>query len=263
MALAEKKQYKEQNNTLISERRYDMFNSGMAPSLSDIAAVTKNGDNGGWGNGEGWWVLIILLALFGWGGYGNGNNAGTNGGTGSEIQRGFDTSAITTKLDALSNGICSLGYDQLSQMNGIQNSINQASVTNMQNANALSAAITNCCCENRQGQADIKYAMASDTCAITNAINQASQNIMQNDNANYRQLHDENVQIQMENYKTQIANLQQQLNNCDRDRSNNEQSAYLLSQLKMPQPVPAWQVPNPNYPWGPFGINQNFNSGCC
>ena len=46
-----------------------MFNS--SPSLADIAAVTGgNRNDGAWGDG-GWWVLIILFALFGgWGGYG-------------------------------------------------------------------------------------------------------------------------------------------------------------------------------------------------
>lgn len=41
------------------------------PSLADIAAVTDgNRNNSGWGDGNGWWVLIILFALFGWGGNG-------------------------------------------------------------------------------------------------------------------------------------------------------------------------------------------------
>lgn len=52
-----------------------MFNS--SPSLADIAAVTGgNRNDGAWGDG-GWWVLIILFALFGgWGGYGFGGNGG-------------------------------------------------------------------------------------------------------------------------------------------------------------------------------------------
>lgn len=36
-----------------------MFNANM-PSLSDIAAVTGNDRDGGWG-GNGWWIIIILL----------------------------------------------------------------------------------------------------------------------------------------------------------------------------------------------------------
>lgn len=55
-----------------------MFN-GNSPSLADIAAVTGNNKDG-WGDGNGWWVLIILFAIFGgWGngfggGYGNGGD---------------------------------------------------------------------------------------------------------------------------------------------------------------------------------------------
>ena len=38
-----------------------MFNANM-PSLSDIAAVTGNDRDGGWG-GNGWWIIIILLCF--------------------------------------------------------------------------------------------------------------------------------------------------------------------------------------------------------
>lgn len=81
-----------------------MFNMS-APSLADIAAVTRNNDgNDGWGGNNGWWILIILFALFGWGrgGYGYGGNDGGCGcATAGDIQRGFDTSAIVGKLDCL------------------------------------------------------------------------------------------------------------------------------------------------------------------
>lgn len=41
-----------------------MFNSN-GPSLADIAAVTGNRNNDGFGEGNGWWILIILFAIFG------------------------------------------------------------------------------------------------------------------------------------------------------------------------------------------------------
>lgn len=49
-----------------------MFN-GNSPSLADIAAVTGNNKDV-WGDGNGWWVLIILFAIFG--GWGNGFGGG-------------------------------------------------------------------------------------------------------------------------------------------------------------------------------------------
>ena len=92
-----------------------MFNTGAMPSLADIAAVTGNKNDGGWGDGNGWWVLIILFAIFGgWGNGGWGGN-GANGGatpyatsalTQADLQRGFDTQSIVSKLDGISNGLC-------------------------------------------------------------------------------------------------------------------------------------------------------------
>lgn len=75
------------------------------------------------------------------GGNRNGNNNGMPSvvymdrgvGSGSgEVQRGFDTSTIISKLDGINNGICSLGYDQLAQMNGVNTSIMQTGY-NIQN----------------------------------------------------------------------------------------------------------------------------------
>lgn len=249
-----------------------MFNAGM-PSLADIAAVTGNRNNdGGFGDGNGWWVLIILFALFGgWGNNGYGGNAGGGSyGVSADIQRGFDTQSIINKLNGLENGICSLGYDQLAQMNGINsnimqtgfgitNAIAQASVANMQNTNALSTQLAQCCCENREGQAQIRYDMATDTCAITTAINQAAQNIMQNDNCNYRQLHDEMVAAQMAAKDEKIAEQASVIQALNLAQSQATQNNYLINQLR-PSPVPAFSVPNPFTGYGYGCYNQQ---NCC
>ncbi len=201
-----------------------MFENGNGLSLSDIAAVTNNDGIGG---NNGWWILIILFALFG--GWGNGSygsaGAANNYVLGSDfatIQRqlsdGFG--ATEGKLDSISNGICSLGYDQLSQMNGIN--------TNISN---LGYQLQQCCCENKQAIAQVRYDMATGNNAITNAINTAAQQIMQNDNANYRQLHDENVAIQMAAKDDRIAALTAQINALNLAASQQAQNAYLISQL--------------------------------
>lgn len=211
-----------------------MFNSNM-PSLSDIAAVTGNRNDGGWGDGNGWWVLIILFAIFGgwggnngWGNNGNGGYAATAA-TQADIQRGFDTSAVTNKLNGIENGLCDGFYGMntavMSGTNTLQNAIQQAStanlqntytlqnaiqqdaVANMQNTNSISRQLADCCCENRAAIAQVRYDNATNTCAITTAINQLGQTIIQNDNANYRALHDELVAIQMANKDAKIAEL--------------------------------------------------------
>ncbi len=225
-----------------------MFNSNM-PSLSDIAAVTGNHNNDGFGDGNGWWILIILFAIFGgWGNGGWNNNAGdARPATQGDVQRGFDTQTVVSKLDGISNGLCDGFYAMNSSMLtgfntlqnsiqqgnfGLQNAIQQNTVANMQNTNAIATQLANCCCENREAIAQVRYDMATDTCAITTAINQASQNIMQNCNANYRALHDEIVSIQMAAKDEKIAEQASLINALNLSASQSNQNAYLVEQMK-------------------------------
>ena len=252
-----------------------MFNAG-SPSLADIAAVTGNNrrDGGdGFGDGNGWWVLIILFALFGGWGNGNGFGGGNGGGAvpvvGADLQRGFDTESINRQLAGISNGICSLGYDQLAQMNtlntnimqtgfGITNAIQQDAVAGMQQANAVQTQLADCCCENRAAIAQVRYDMQTDTCAVTNAINQAARDITDNANANYRQLHDEFVQSQMDSKNEKIAEQQSLIQGLNLAASQANQNQYLINQLR-PCPVPAYSVPNP---YAGCGCNP-YGQTCC
>lgn len=133
----------------------------------------------------------------------------------------------------------------LQGFNGQQMATMQGNYDTQTAINGLSSQLANCCCENRQGQADIKYAMATDTCAITNSISSAARDITDNANANYRQLHDELVAMRMEDKDAQIAELTRQLGQKDLAASQCAQNAYLISQLH-PSPIPAFNVPNPN-----------------
>lgn len=246
-----------------------MFNSG-SPSIADIAAVTDGNRNSGWANGDGWWALIILFALFG--GWGRGGLFGGNGGgcdsacaTVGDVQRGFDNQGVTNKLNGLENGLCSLGYDQLAQMNTlgntviqtgyqIQNAIQQDTIAGMQQANAIQSQLADCCCENRQAIAQVRYDMASDTCAVTTAIANAARDITENQNANYRALHDEIVANRIEDKNAQIADLQSQVQALNLAQSQANQNQYLISQLR-PCPQPAYITCNP---WG-----GQIYGGCC
>lgn len=222
-----------------------MFNMN-TPSLADIAAVTRSNDNDGFGGNNGWWILIILFALFGWGngGYGYGSGGATGGcATSGDLQRGFDTQTVVTKLDGISNGLCSLGYDQLAQMNGInqnisttgfgiQNSITQMGIANMQDTNALSRQLADCCCENRQAIAQVRYDMATDACATKTAINEMGQTIMQNDNANYRALNDRLTQQEITALKDRIAQQDQTINALNLAISQRNQTDSIVTQVR-------------------------------
>ena len=260
-----------------------MFGGSGAPSLADIAAVTDNNRNcnDGFGGGNGWWVLIILFAIFGgWGrggygcGYGNGDSGGGFAATQADIQRGFDTQSIIDKLNGINSGLCdgfyAMNTSMLNGFNnnnmailqgnfGLQQAINADTVANMQNTNALQTQLADCCCQNKQGQAQIQYQMATDTCAITTAVNQAAQNIMQNDNANYRQLHDEMVANRLSDKDETINQLRQQLFAYTLNSSQANQTNELINTLR-PQVNPAYIVQNPYAGTGYFPCQQ---SGCC
>ena len=251
-----------------------MFSNGV--SLADIAAVTGNNrDNDGmWGNGA-WWIVILLI--FGWGGFGGngwGGNGAGNGYTDAAIQRGFDNQAVVSKLDGINNGICSLGYDQLAQMNGIntnilqtgfgiQQAINADTVSGMQNTNAIQSTLTNmaaqnasCCCETQRqierGFADTNYNMATQACQTRQAIADSTRSIL--------------------DYLCQdkIATLQAENNDLRRAASQDRQNALLTTAMTAqtnqiinavnPTAIPAYVVPNPNaYAYG-RGCNQSC--GC-
>lgn len=251
-----------------------MFNNGV--SLADIAAVTGNNRNndGMWGDGA-WWIVILLI--FGWGGFGGngwGGNGAGNGYTDAAIQRGFDNQAVVSKLDGINNGICSLGYDQLAQMNGIntnilqtgfgiQQAINADTVSGMQNTNAIQSTLTNmaaqnasCCCETQRqierGFADTNYNMATQACQTRQAIADSTRSIL--------------------DYLCQdkIATLQAENNDLRHAASQDRQNALLTTAMTAqtsqiinavnPTAIPAYVVPNPNaYAYG-CGCNQSC--GC-
>lgn len=268
-----------------------MFNSNMAPSVADIAAVTgaQNRNNDGWGND--WWAIIIIMALFG--GFGNrgglfGGNSGYGYGCGScapatcsELQAGFNNQSVQNKLNGLENGLCSLGYDQLAQMNGITNTIQQGNfalqqtltnnaIAQMQDTNSVSRQLADCCCENREAIMNVRFQQAQDTCAITTAIQNQTQQIMQNDNANYRALHDELVAYQMQQKNELIADLRNQVSQSNQNAflqaTMDAKTAEIIRRTGNDCPIPAYVVPNPNccYNYGNFGYNNGCcNSGCC
>lgn len=258
-----------------------MIGSGSGNFGFDMGALLGNMMNSGRNNGdfggEGIWAIILIIALCGGfnngngGLFGNGNSNGTTAALDASLQRGFDNQTVINKLNGLENGLCSIGYDNLAQANGITNAVNQSGnaiqqslqnlmVALMQQGFAQSTQAQQCCCniENLLQQAN--YNRQADTCAITTAIQQMGQAIMQNDNCNFRQLHDENVAIQMQAKDDRIAQLTAALSRCDNRADNAEQTAQIMSFLNPPtvRAIPA----NSGFGWWGSWGNGNGNS-CC
>ena len=150
-----------------------MAMDGNGLSVADAMALANGRDGDGlFGGGTSGGILaliIIFVLLFG---TGNGFGFGGNGAvaTQADIQRGFDTRTIVSKLDGISNGICDLGYANANLINNVRfdamqgfNSVNQG-IAN------LGYEQQNCCCTTNRNIDSLKYENAQNTCAIVNAI---------------------------------------------------------------------------------------------
>ncbi len=128
-------------------------------SLSDIAAVTRNNDADGWGNGGAWWIIILFLFVFMGGGlWGNRGDYGQYATAASqqEILFGQQFSRIDDRLTNIGNGICDSTF-------ALNNSITSE-------GRALQGQLAECCCENRLATANLAAQMNQNTCDITTAI---------------------------------------------------------------------------------------------
>lgn len=210
-----------------------------------------NNTSGFMGADSGWLWLVVILVLLG-GGFNRGGVFGGSGGATDGYILTSDFANIERKLDGVNNGICSLGYDQLAQMNGINQNISTTgyAIQNgmMQNTNAIGAQITalgnqlqNCCCENKQQIADLKYTIATEDCATRQAIADGTRAILD------RMTADKVECLTAENNALRLSASQQAQNN------------YLVSQLR-PSPVPAYTVANPYCGCGGFNYGYNFGT---
>lgn len=253
-------------------------------SLSDIAAATGNGrNNDGMFGGDGsWWIIVLFIfAFFGWGNNGWGNN-GNGGGytataaTQADIQRGFDNSAVISKLDGINNGLCDGFYavnnGMLTGFNGIntnimqtgfgiQQAINADTVANMQNTNALQAQLANCCCETREAIQGVNYNIAQNTCALQNTMNNNTRDLLENQNSNTRAILDylcqkETADLRAENQALKLA-ASQSAQNAYIAANQEAQTAELIRRIN-PMPVPSYVVPSP-YPYSGCGCNTGCN----
>lgn len=239
-----------------------MFNSS-APSIADIAAVTDGNRNNRWGNGDGWWVLIILFALFGWGGRGFGGFGGAGNGCDSacatvgDVERGFNQNATNQRFNAIDNAFAQVGYRSLEQANATNQGIAQLGYQLQGDFCNLGTQLQQCCCDTQRAIDGVNYNMSQGFCQLGNTFQSGVRDIIDSQNANYRALHDEIVANRMEDKNAQIQALQSQVQALNLAQSQANQNQYLVNQLR-PCPQPAYVVANP------FCYNSaGAYTGCC
>ena len=215
---------------------------GNGLSAADIAAVTGNNGNSFGFGGDGAWLILILLLFAAF----NGNNGwGGNGGNGGVVyagmpyggmQQGFDQQAIMSGIGAIqagqasaavgqcnqtttflqsfaemSNQMCSNKFDTITTLNNGHNAI-------LQQMGTYEMARQQCCCENKQLIADLKYAVAQEAANTRAVVQQTGQMVM-----------DKMCQQEIDALKTQVSELQTRLNMANLAASQSAQTQQIVA----------------------------------
>lgn len=216
--------------------------------------------NGGFGNNGfgGDWAWIILLLLLGWGNNGWGNG-GFGAGGGNELYPWMNQAEITSdgfrdqmlnnnvtsirdSIGNLSTQLCNCCSDvQMSLCNGfagVEQGANARQIANMQTAfglqtavnqgfNALGSQLSDCCCENRLGTADLKYTIATENCADRAAISDGIRDVIANQTAGVQRILDQMCNDKIDAKNEKIADLERQLTMANLAASQTAQNAFI------------------------------------
>lgn len=231
------------------------------------ANYAGSNNNSGFGWGGDWMafiVLFLLFGMFGWGGFGGigGFGGGMNGGVGSEVQRGFDHSAVVTKLDGITQGICDSTY---ALNNAITNGFNNTNMGMMQGFNgvergfcSLSSQLADCCCGIQRSIDGVNFHAANNT-----------RDIIDNQNSNTRAILDYLCQdkistLQNENQALRLA-ASQSNQNAVLMAAMDANKAEILRRSGHDCPTAAYIVQPPtavSFPTNCCGTFTGFNNGC-
>lgn len=237
--------------------------------------------NGGFGNGfggDGWWILLLLLAFGGgWGGFGGGFG-GADGlypwlNNSQNINGGFRDQMLQSSISGIQNSITS-GFGDVqnslcSGFAGVNSTITNAQMANMQSIYGVQNALQNCCCENRAGLADLKYTVATENCADRAALSDGLRDVLAATQAQTQAILDKMCQDKIDEKNDTISQLRSELMYARGQASQDVQTAairagqattanQLVSELRS-CPIPAMPV----YGNSPiFTCAQNVAGGC-
>lgn len=246
------------------------LNDGSPTMTMPVAPTGMTGGGwGGFGGDNGWWIIILFLAIFcGWGGNGNGfgNNGRNSGGVVDGYVLASDFSNIERKIDSVNQGLCDGFYQQAQLVNGtnmaMASGFAQAELSRcnqqaalMQQLNAMQMQAADCCCENRAAIAQVRYDMATQACDTRNTVQNTTRDIIDAMNCGFRSIDQRLTAQELAAKDAKIAEQNQQLFGYQLAASQAAQNNYLVSTLR-PSPSPAYVVANP------YCCNSGYNYGC-
>lgn len=273
-----------------------MSNDGI--SVADALALRNSGNDNSdmWGGNGAWWVIILILfGLGGWGrgGYGNygGNDGGANGmgyfynpcctpATAQGVSDAFNFSQLDNGVRAISNGLCDGFYSTLNALqdcccktqtgmlqgfNGVQQSIANLGFQTSQGFCGVDKSILQASYQNQAGFNSLANQLASCCCdierghdSIKTALATAANSILVANDRNTDRIINHLTQTEMDALRTELQSAQFQL-------SQNAQTNNLVNQL-MPVAKPAYITCSPYASafgfYGQTGYNGCGGCGC-
>lgn len=259
------------------------LNDGSPTMTMPVAPTGMTGGGwGGFGGDNGWWIIILFLAIFcGWGG--NGNGFGNRGGSTGGVMDGYvltsDFASVERKLDSISNGICDSTFALNNSINGVNQNLNtgfsQAELSRcnqqaalMQQLNNMAMQSANCCCETREAIQGVNYNLATQACDTRNQMQNSTRDIIDAMNCGFRSIDQRLTAQELAAKDAKIAEQNQRLFAAELAASqaaqNDTLKSYVSGQLAYynPRPVPSFAVPAPYQYAGCNGYNGGYNYGC-
>lgn len=224
------------------------------------------------GNGSWVWILVIFALLFGWGG--NSGWSGNSGGGGAaipyisgiatraDINEGFALNNITGGITAIQQGIADSTY-------ALNNTITNGFHGVDRGLCDIGYAIKDCCCTTQRAIDGVNYNLATQTNALQNTMNTNTRDIIDATNAGTRAVLDFLTQDKIATLTAENQSLKfqasQTAQNAFITANQDAQTAELIRRLGRDCPVPAYVVPNPNCCYGnPVGVSYGgYNNGGC
>lgn len=209
--------------------------TGNTFDVADALALQRDGN--GFADGNGWWIILFFIAM--WGGFGgNGFNRGQCNpcATQEQVANEFDFNTVNNGIRGVQQGLCDGFYAQNNEMlrgfNGVGNQISN-----------LGYQMQNCCCETNRNIDSLRYQSEKNTCDIITAGNANTQRIIDTIQGNV------------------IQELRDNLQSAQWQLSQLNQTDNIVRRLQ-PVPQPAYLTCSP-YQSQMLGLGACFHNGCC
>lgn len=185
------------------------------------------------------------------------------------INSGFRDQMLNTQVlsigDRITSGFGDVQTALCGGFAGVNATITNAQMADMNRSFALQSQIADCCCENRAATADLKYTVATENCADRAAISDGIRDVIASQTASTQRILDQLCSDKIDAKNEKIADLERQLTMANLAASqsaqtaailaNNEAQTTALEQYLAPVPRPAYVVQNPNCCANTCGVN--------